>query len=54
MFVEFYKENPDYLTKKESIFKLKYSKSPHREIQELVHLIKDINNLTALDIGCGL
>lgn len=54
MFVEFYKEKPEYITKNELLFKSKYEKSPHREIHELVELTKDKTNSTALDIGCGL
>lgn len=55
LFVEFYKENSKVFTKKETVFKLKYNKSPHREVQELVNILKENNNnLIALDIGCGL
>lgn len=56
LFVEFYQEKPNYITEKENIFKLKYNKSPHREIQELIELVKSNNskNKTALDIGCWL
>ena len=42
MFVEFYKQKPNYITDKETPFKEKYDKSPHQEVQELVEIMKDI------------
>lgn len=54
MFVEFYKEKPLDLVKKESQFKFQYDKSPHKEIFKLTELLENKSNKTALDIGCGL
>ena len=53
MFIEFYKQKPDYITDKETIFKEKYDKSPHQEVQELVKLMESNSWNKALDIGCG-
>jgi tellurite methyltransferase len=54
VYVEFYKEKPLDLVKKESQFKFKYDKSPHKEIFKLTELLEHKSDKTALDIGCGL
>jgi tellurite methyltransferase len=54
IFIEFYKTKPEYIIKREAPFKLKYGKSPHKEVQELLELMKDSKNKKTLDIWCGL
>ena len=54
LYIEFYKQYPETLFLKETTFKSKYEKSPHRELQTLLHLAQNKTSIPALDIGCWL